>query len=191
MHRMMKQIPAVLVDWQDGSLRGEGVETRRKTLGDMRLLFDDQAAVQAMPDETLLYTVQAYRPPNAAEEALCWGCTVLQPGRVGDEYFMTHGHFHERRERAEVYATVAGRGALLLMDDARKTWLEPMQKGSVHFISGQLAHRVVNTGDEPLRFLACWPGDAGHDYEAIARLGFGARLRRRAGEPVLVEDGRD
>ncbi len=110
---------------------------------------------------------------------------------MGDEYFLTHGHFHARRDRGEFYAALSGQGALLLMDDTRKTWLEPMQSGSLHFISGQLAHRVVNTGEEPLRFMACWPCDAGHDYEAIARRGFGARLLCRAGDPVLVEDGRE
>lgn len=178
------------MNWQDGCLQGEPVETRHKTLAEVAELFHDQAACQAMPPETLLYTVQVYRPQQD-EGALAWGCTTLQPGRVGDEYFMTHGHFHARRDRSEFYATLSGQGALLLMDDARHTWLEPMQSGSLHFISGQFAHRVVNTGAEPLRFLACWAFDAGHDYEVIARRGFGARLLCRAAEPALVEDGRD
>jgi glucose-6-phosphate isomerase len=44
---------------------------------------------------------------------------------------------------------------------------------------------VVNTGGVPLRFVACWPSDAGHDYEIAAGKGLGARVLQRNGEPVF------
>jgi len=50
------------------------------------------------------------------------------------------------------------------------------------------AHRVANTGELVLTFLACWPSDAGHDYERIVAEGFCARLRKVRGSPTLVED---
>jgi glucose-6-phosphate isomerase len=46
----------------------------------------------------------------------------------------------------------------------------------VHFIPPRTAHRVANIGKSPLRFMACWPADAGHDYEIIRSRGFGSRL---------------
>lgn len=61
-----------------------------------------------------------------------------------------------------------------------------MRPGSVHYIPGRTAHRVANVGDTVLSFLACWPADAGHDYETIAAHGFGARLRAVNGRPELV-----
>lgn len=61
-----------------------------------------------------------------------------------------------------------------------------MKPGSVHYIPGKVAHRVVNTGDEPLVFLASWPSDAGHDYASIRTSGFGKRMVLRKGEPCLV-----
>jgi glucose-6-phosphate isomerase len=105
---------------------------------------------------------------------------------VGDEYFMTHGHFHALSDRAEIYATVKGTGALLLMDEGGTTSSQTMKPGTVHYIPGKVAHRVVNTGDEPLVFLASWPSDAGHDYGSIKTKGFSKRMILRDGAPCLV-----
>src|SRR6185437_15999218 len=38
------------------------------------------------------------------------GTTFIEPGCVGDEYFMTKGHFHAKRNRGEYYVTAAGSG---------------------------------------------------------------------------------
>lgn len=99
---------------------------------------------------------------------------------------MTRGHFHEKREAAEYYWGISGNGLLLLMDEDRSHRVEAVSPGSLHYIPGWTAHRVVNTGDEPLRFGACWPADAGHDYDTIARDGFSARIFCRDGVPVVV-----
>jgi glucose-6-phosphate isomerase, archaeal len=105
---------------------------------------------------------------------------------VGDEYFMTKGHFHLKSDRGEYYITVAGTGALILMDEDRRAVFEPMVSGSVHRIPVHTAHRVAHTGGGVLVFLACCPGDAGHDYESIASKGFSTRLRKVDGIPTLV-----
>ena len=149
--------------------------------------FHDQTAFRQMDSNTLLYEVQSYEPlPDGTEGGLFWGNTTLYPGTVGDEYFMTKGHFHRLRNRGEFYVTCKGQGALLLMEGrwpyrlgnnvARLRALHP----------GHHAHRVANTGNEPLVFIACWPSDAGYDYAAIERSGFSARLLRRDGVPTLV-----
>lgn len=111
---------------------------------------------------------------------------MIEPGLVDSEYFMTHGHFHEKRDRTEYYATIEGEGGLILMDGSRKTWMEPMSPGTLHFIPPNVAHRVANTGTIPLRLVACWPCDVGHDYELIRQPGFGARLLKVNGKPSLV-----
>jgi glucose-6-phosphate isomerase len=46
----------------------------------------------------------------------------------------------------------------------------------------------VNTGEKALLFWACWPSDAGHDYETIAKQNFSARVFQRKGEPEVVLD---
>lgn len=181
----MAEIP--LMNWQTGVLSGAGVVMATKTLGQIRSLFHDQDAAAAMPGDLELYRVQAYTPvADGVEGGLFWGNTTLNPGKVGDEYFMTKGHFHQIRNRAEYYATFHGKGALLLMTEDGVTRFEVMTPGSVHYIPGNTAHRVANTGSVPLVFAACWPSDAGHDYETIEREGFSARLVERDGRPVLV-----
>jgi len=54
---------------------------------------------------------------QGTEGGLFWGGTEFLPGRVGKEYFMTHGHQHAVLDRAEFYGTVAGKGMLVLRDE--------------------------------------------------------------------------
>lgn len=176
------------MDWRTGLLlpHADLIETVKK-LGQLEKLFRNEEARRAMDQEGVVYRVQALCPvPDGTEGAQFWGTTVIEPGQVDDEYFMTHGHFHLKRNRTEYYSTIGGEGALILMDEARKTWMEPMSPGSVHFIPPSVAHRVVNTGRAPLHVVACWPSDAGHDYDAIRRFGFSARLLNVHGKPSLV-----
>jgi glucose-6-phosphate isomerase len=136
----------------------------------------------------LVYSVQWIEPvPSGTEGGLFWGSTVVQPGRVGDEYFMTHGHLHAKRDRGEFYSTIQGQGMLVLADERGSAWTEAMRPGSLHYVGANTAHRIANTGDSPLSVVACWPSDAGHDYEAIQRNGFGVRLICDQGIPTLVE----
>src|SRR5438128_4938358 len=156
------------IDWSTGALDGPEVRQSRKTLGDLKDLFADQEAAAKMPPDALIYRVQWWSPvPENSEGGLFWGTTIIEPGQVGREYFMTHGHFHHKADRTEFYSTVLGIGALILMNEARKTWIEEMAPGSLHHIPPRTAHRVANTGTRPLHFVACWPSDAGYDYDEI------------------------
>lgn len=142
-----------------------------------------------MDPDTIVYRVWWWEPvPGGTEGGLFWGLTEIQPGCVGDEYYMTHGHRHAIVDRAEFYGTTVGEGMLVLRDESGRSWFEAMKPGSLHYISGRVAHRVVNTGDVPLRFVACWPSDAGHDYQIANGKGFGARVLRQNGKPAFTEE---
>ena len=175
------------VNWADGALQVPGLRSSERKLGQLKGIFCDEQAFQQLDPETIVYRVWWWEPvPSGTEGGLFWGTTEIQPGRVGKEYFMTHGHRHALRERAEFYGTVAGTGKLVLSDSAERTWFEDMTPGSLHYIAGDVAHRVVNTGNVVLRFVACWPSDAGHDYEIVGGRGFGARITEEQGAPVLT-----
>lgn len=180
---------AIRVDLRTGRLSGAAVAETVRTIGDLRGIFHDEAARLALPQDRVVYRVQSFQPvPDGRSGGLFWGSTVVNPGRVGDEYYMTKGHFHAVRDRGEYYVTVDGQGSLVLMDEQRRTRLERMRPGTVHYMHGHVAHRVANTGTRPLSFLACWPSDAGHDYDTIVRDGFGARVICRDEVAVLVAD---
>jgi glucose-6-phosphate isomerase len=94
---------------------------------------------------------------------------------------MTKGHFHELRDRAEIYVALAGTGRLVLATEDGRHAVEPMSRGTVTYVPGGWAHRTVNVGDEPLVFFAAYVGDAGHDYGTVEDRGF----------PVVVVKGDD
>ena len=180
-------IAAVRLAWDTGAMSGAPVQESSKKLGELKGLFLDDATLEAMDPQREIYRVRWWPTVPAGEPGgLFWGVTIVQPGKVGEEYFMTHGHFHADRTRAEYYSTASGHGLLVRMDDRRTTWGEEMSSGSLHYISGHHAHRVVNTGDEPLIFWACWGSDAGYDYGTIRERGFGANVLEREGRPMLV-----
>jgi len=50
------------------------------------------------------------------------------------------------------------------------------------------AHRVVNTGDKPLVFVASYHLAAGHDYGPVIEKGFKKRLVKENGIAVFVDN---
>jgi glucose-6-phosphate isomerase len=171
----------------DGQLSGSSVIHQVKTLIELNGLFEDQAAFQSMDGGQIAYEVDVYFPvQNGTEGGLYFGLTHLYPGQVGSEYFMTKGHFHAIENRAEYYWGIEGEGVLLLMDKNRNTHAERMIPGSLHYIPGFTAHRVVNTGNCILRFGACWPSDAGYNYDLIMSEGFSKRVKNIDNVPSLI-----
>jgi glucose-6-phosphate isomerase len=168
-------------------LKGEPVINQIRKLKDIPGIFADEKAYTDMDQELLVYTVEAWLPVSEGTPGgLFFGASTIYPGKVGNEYFMTKGHFHAQSDRAEFYWGVQGKGLLILMNRNRNTWAEEVYPGSLHYIGAEIAHRLANTGGEKLIVGACWPSDAGHDYEEIAVKGFSARLLEVNGKPKLV-----
>jgi glucose-6-phosphate isomerase len=170
-----------------GALNGGTVVERR--LGDLRGCFADAAAYEAAlaREDSLLYRVTAVEPADGPGD-LHYGFGVLFPGKVGDEYFLTKGHLHAKREAAEVYVGLRGEGMMLLEDEETgASRLEPLGAGRIVYVPGHTAHRTMNTGDAPLTYIGVFPADAGHDYGAIAERNFRKVLVERNGKPILVD----
>jgi glucose-6-phosphate isomerase len=173
-------------------LSGESIDRLERRIGDLDDIFSDRAAYAALPADRLVYEVESSFPvPDGTEGGLFLGITYIHPGRVGQEYFMTKGHYHKIRNRAEIYICMEGEGMLILMnEEGTHTWAEKMEPGSIHYINGYTAHRTANTGDTILSFGAFWPSDAGHDYETISQHGFSRILVDQGGIPTLVNKPR-
>jgi glucose-6-phosphate isomerase, archaeal len=157
-----------------------------------RRLSDMAAMYVERPDGTgdpVIYRVYAI-PVPATNANVVSSTTVIEPGTVGREYFMTKGHFHEVRDRGEVYVGLAGEGRLVLATEDGRHAVEPMRKGTVNYIPGGWAHRSVNVGEQPLVFFAAYVGDAGHDYRTIEERGFPILVLKGERGPEVVENPR-
>ncbi len=178
----------VVTDFWTGRLSAnERIESASKTVGQLAHVFANESSRAEMDPTVKVYETQYWKPVvDGTEGGLFWGTSTVYPGEIDGEFFMTRGHFHVVRDRAEIYTTIAGEGMLVLMDEKRHGWGEPMRMGSTHYIPGRMAHRVVNTGNVPLTFLACWPSDAGHDYAALDDRNFSLRVIRRDGVIQVV-----
>jgi glucose-6-phosphate isomerase len=176
------------INISEGTFAGEHLIESTKTIGQLTGMFLDEGARQKMDQSQLVYRVQAHLPvPDGTTGGLFFGTTWIQPGTVGGEYFMTHGHFHQLADRGEYYWGLKGNGVLILMDEQRNGRAEYMEPGSLHYIPAYTAHRVANIGDKELVFGASWPSDAGHNYDEIKKHGFSKRLFNRDGVPTLED----
>ncbi len=165
--------------WATGALSCGPLIRKTTRLSDLSTVFINRDAIQQFADRPA-YDVDMFDSPGGEGE-LYVGVTHLYPGKVGDEYFMTRGHFHQRREQGEVYFGLEGEGLLLLQNEQGEAWTEPVFAGSVHIIPGFTAHRLINTGTQTLRALAVWPSIAGHDYTSLPH-GFALRVTEEAGK---------
>lgn len=167
---------AAALDTTAGRVTPEGPLQERR-LSALEGLYADAGAWRAAVDagDPLVYTVSAAPVPEHAGE-VPFSITTIQPGDVAGELFMTKGHWHTAPE-GEVYQGIGGTGGLLLFDGATHRWLA-LTDAAVGYIPPGWGHRTVNTGSEPFRFLAIYPGAAGHDYERVLRGGMGARVVR-------------
>jgi glucose-6-phosphate isomerase len=180
---------SVHLDHQSGVLTGAGVVETVRRVRDLAGVFRDEPARAALDQETIFYRVQAWEPqPEGTPGAVCLATTFLEPGRVGDEYFLTRGHFHANEDCPEMEVVIAGRGALILMDRDRVTRIEELRPGSVHHVPPGMAHRVANVGSETLVFVSYWASETGHDYQTIREQGFSARVRAVDGQPALIPE---
>jgi glucose-6-phosphate isomerase len=113
--------------------------------------------------------------------------TILYPGKVGREYHMTKGHYHENMDAGEMYCCLKGSGILLMQTRKGETKELRMTAGQVLSVPPQWAHRTVNTGKKELVFLAIYPHCAGHDYETIKKKGFKKRVVDAKGKPKVID----
>jgi len=192
MRPMQTTIPiltsSVDVELATGLIHGAAVVDVTRTLADLGGIFEDESTYESMDPTIIVYSVSSVFPVKAGTEGgLFYGATAIRSGSVGGEYFMTKGHFHARLDTAELNWGIKGEGILLLMDENRAIRAEKVVPGSLHYIPGRVAHRMVNVGDEVFVFGASWPSDAGENYAKIRREGFSARVRRGPDGPMVVE----
>lgn len=165
--------PSACIIGAGGAMAG-GTGAKRTRIRDLAGLFLDDAAFAALAEaqgDDVAYGVDEFRPARSAPQELIFGTSTLQPGRVGDEFFMTRGHIHVKSDRPEIYYCQEGRGVMHMELPSGETRPVEMAPGTVVYVPPYWIHRSVNTGRTPLVTFFCYPADAGQDYDIIARAG--------------------
>lgn len=164
----------------------------KRILSSMTGHYFDTESFDAMLDEEdlLLYEVYETKRPEIAGELLN-GLSIVHPGKVGNEYFMTKGHFHTVLETVEVYYCLKGEG-YMVMETPEGDWsVEELRPGRVLYVPPRWAHRSVNTGrNEDLMTFFVYPGHAGHDYGTIEQQGFRKLVIEENDRPKIIDNPR-
>ncbi len=170
------------VDISSGQLKGA---TNRyvKTFNDLEGLYGDTQAFRALTSERgndVAYEVTDYKASSNPGDIII-GVTRMEPGKIGDEYYMTRGHIHARPNRPEMYYGESGLGVMLLESPDGQIRTIEIGPRTMCYVPPFWIHRSVNVGREPLVMTFSYPADSGQDYDIIAKAG-GMRSR-------IVDDG--
>ncbi len=139
-------------------------------------------------DDVLVYEFYDLGLPEKAGE-VAFGTSITYPGKVGDEYFMTKGHFHTILETAEVYYCLRGHGYMLMENPEGEWETQELKPGCAVYVPQRYAHRSINISDsEPLVTFFAFRSDAGHDYGTIETKGFRKLIVEKSGKPVIVDN---
>ena len=159
----------------------------QKRLSDLRGLFLDPEALELRIEkegDPVCYENFAFSQ-SQAEGDIFFGTTIIYPGKVGSEYHLTRGHYHRKRNHAETYQALSGRGLVLFEREDGTTSTAELAPGKVTYVAPFWAHRSINTSNVPLVFLWTCSVDAGHDYEALAGCGMRQVVVERNGVPSV------
>lgn len=168
------------------------IESLKRYLSNMRGMYYDNDALEekiANEDE-LIYEFYDPKIPEKDTE-ITFGTSITYAGLVGEEYYMTKGHFHVQLETAEVYYCMKGFG-YMLMESPEGDWeAREMRPGIAVYVPGRYAHRSINASlDGPLVSFFSFRADAGHNYGTIETQGFRKLCVHRDGKPEFIDNPR-
>ena len=163
----------------------------KRYLSQMKGMFGDEAAFEAelATGDRLVYEFYEMGAPEVPG-ALAMGTTTLYPGKVGEEFQFTKGHFHCILDTAEIYYGLSGEGYMLLENPEGDWSLKAVRPGVALYVPPRYAHRMINTGTEPLVTFFVFRADAGHDYGTIETKGYRKMVVDRNGIPTVIDNPR-
>jgi len=172
-------------------LSPDGPSIRRR-LSAMAGMYSDRRAYDAAVanGDAVVYEFYDMGLPEDST-AIAFGTSITYPGRIGEEYFMTKGHFHTVLDTAEVYYCLRGNG-YMLMESPEGDWeAQEFKPGVAVYIPPRFAHRSVNvSAAEALVTFFAFRGDAGHDYGTIETKGFRKLIVERNGRARIIDNPR-
>ena len=170
----------------------ESKTSTKRYLADMKKIFNHVELLEDSIQKGNNHMVYEYYSVDAdvpkTDGDLHFGTSVVYPGKVGDEYYMTKGHFHEVLETGEVYLCLSGEG-YMLMENPEGDWqIEKFIPGQAVHVPPRYAHRSINIGNEPLVTFFTFRADAGHDYGTIETKGYRKLVVEKDGQPEIIDN---
>ena len=185
-------LKSVVSDFDPVSGLSKSRATIKRNLSAMKGMFHDKAAFEAAlkSGDRLVYEFFDMGVPHS-EKDVAYGTSITYPGKVGDEYHMTKGHFHTVIDTAEVYYCLRGHGFMMMENPEGLVEARELRAGQSVYVPGRYAHRSINvSSSEPFITFFAFPGHAGHDYGTIETKGFRTLIVERDGKPTIVDNPR-
>jgi glucose-6-phosphate isomerase len=183
-----KKSSAIIFNLEDGI--SPDCESTKRMLSAMEGMYLNNAKFKEMINKKDLLVYEFYElgiPENPGE--LAYGTTILYPGKVDNEYFMTKGHFHSKIDIAEIYYCIRGHGYLLMENPEGDVELQEMTPGVSVYVPPRFAHRSINISNtEPFIMFFVFRADAGHDYKTIETKGFRKLIIEKDGKPEVIDN---
>ena len=188
----MSEIKPFVLDFDllSGFCKSGKVRPIQRRVSNMVGQFADEAAAKALVEggDPLLYEFYGLDLPEDDSGVLQFGTTILYPGKVGAEYYMTKGHSHPILDTPEIYYPLSAQGMMPMETPEGEVEHKELKPGDALYVPGRWAHRSINTGSEPLVMFFGYRGDAGHDYGTIEEKGYRKLVLEQDGRPVLVDN---
>ena len=178
---------AIPFDLKTGLVAGR--QPIQRKLSQMKGMYADEKAFAAMMQEDpIVYEFYDMHLPEQAGE-IAFGTSITYPGKVGAEYFMTKGHFHEILETGEVYYCLRGQGYMMMESPEGDVETREVTPGVAIYVPPRYAHRSINVSStEPLITFFAFRADAGHDYGTIETKGFRKLVVETPNGPAVVDN---
>ena len=179
------------IDFDLNTGLSEMLETDKRKLSQLRGMFSDDEAYEkklAEENDPLIYEFHSM-PAPATSGDFCFGCSILNPGKIGNEYYFTKGHFHNIVDTGEIYYCLKGHG-YMMMENMEGDWdcLE-LTPGRAIYVPKGYAHRSINVSDsEQLVTFFVFRADSGHDYGTIEVKGYRHLLVEIDGKPEVIDN---
>ena len=94
-----------------GYLIGDNISESKRTLGDLKNVFQNEAARAQMNPAAIVYEVQSHMAvKDGTPGGLFFGTSNVMPGQVGGEYFMTKGTLSRAAGMRRILLVHSGHG---------------------------------------------------------------------------------
>jgi glucose-6-phosphate isomerase, archaeal len=166
----------------------QSLKRRLSNMAGMYADEEERARLEARQDQVVYEFSRQNAPADPGE--IEFGMSIVYPGLVGREYYMTNGHFHAILDTAEVYYCMHGEGYLMQENPEGEWNAIELRPGAAVYCLKRYAHRSINTGETPLVLFYAFRGDAGHDYGTIKERGFRKIIVMQDGKPAIIDNPR-